>query len=700
VAVDIFTALERAVNPGAQRPCLAADIELVRFTSRWQGAHAVIHNPRSDTYIRLSGAQAELATSLDGTRSIEDLTRPAHPDTGIHPDLTTDLVTCLHQRGFLTTPWVDIYALTCERIAPRSARFLDRAWRWMRTATIHLPGAPRFVNALYAAGGRRLFAAPAQIPLILLLASGAAAFTVELHTGSRTLLTQPTAATAAAVLALGLVALFLHELAHALAIRHAGRRVLGAGFQLYLANPAFFINSNDMVMSGRKQRAVNAIAGPYAEAVLAGAAALGAALSGPTALGDVLFRFAGLSYVFILINLVPFIELDGYWLLTDLLDLPDLRPRALAFIRRELPDRLRSHHRLTRGEWGLTLFGLIGVLTAILALLLAWVFWSPVLWAIAAAAWQLGLTGQALLVLLAILILGPLTHGLADSARDLKPWARARLRAVRFRMQRRWRVEAAEMIAALPRVADLTAEDLNDLAGRVHRHRFSPGETLVRQGDAADAFYLLRRGRCALIEETRDGHESMIAPLGPGATLGDLALLEGTPHWATVRAQCSGEVFVLDAGTFQRLLAQTLTLPRSAPRPVKPVWTLAPFRHLEPAAVAELATGGTWVRISPGDHAIEQGDPGDTFYVVARGQLVAERNDTVVGSLHAGDFFGEAALLHDAPPTATVRALTPVLLFMTPRALFDRVIRSSFQNADLPPRLAPSAGSATPPSHQ
>jgi CRP-like cAMP-binding protein/Zn-dependent protease len=446
------------------------------------------------------------------------------------------------------------------------------------------------------------------------------------------------------------VALFLHELAHALAIRHAGRRVLGAGFQLYLANPVSFINSNDMVMSGRKQRAVNAIAGPYAEAVLAGAAALGAALSGPTALGDVLFRFAGLSYVFILINLVPFIEVDGYWLLTDLLDLPDLRPRALAFIRHELPDRLRSHHRLTRGEWGLTLFGLIGVLTAILALLLAWIFWSPVLWAIAAAAWQLGLTGQALLVLLAILILGPLTHGLADSARDLKPWARARLRAVRFRMQRRWRVEAAEMIAALPRVADLTAEDLNDLAGRVHRHRFSPGETLVRQGDAADAFYLLRRGRCALIEETRDGHESMIAPLGPGSTFGDLALLEGTPHWATVRAQCSGEVFVLDAGTFQRLLAQTLTLPRSAPRPVKPVWTLAPFRHLEPAAVAELATGGTWVRISPGEHAIEQGDPGDTFYVVARGQLVAERNDTVVESLHAGDFFGEAALLHDAPP--------------------------------------------------
>jgi CRP-like cAMP-binding protein/Zn-dependent protease len=701
VATDVFAALERALDPSAQRPRLAPDIELARFTSRWQGAHAVIHNPRADTYVRLSGAQAQLAASLDGSRSVSELMVAALADTGIRPDLTTELVACLYQKGFLTTPWVDTYALICERIAPRSARLLDRTWQWMRTATIQLPGAPRFVDALYTAGGRLLFSAPAQIPLALVLLAGAAAFTVELHAGSLTMLTRPTAAAASAVLVLGLVALFLHELAHALAIRHAGRRVLGAGFQLYLANPAFFINSSDMVMSGRKQRAVNAIAGPYAEAVVAGAAALGAAaLSGHTALGAVLFRFAGLSYVFILINLVPFVELDGYWLLTDLLDLPDLRPRALAFVRQELPDRIRSRHRLTRGEWGLTLFGLIGALTAIMALLLAWIFWSPVLWAVATGAWQLGLAGQVLLVLLAILILGPITHGLGDSARGLRPWVRARLRAARFRMQRGWRVEAAAMIAALPRTADLTAEDLNDLAGRVHRRRFSPGEALVRQGNAADAFYLLRSGRCALLEQTMDGHESMIAPLGPGSTFGDLALLEGTPHSATVRAQCAGQAFVMDAGVFQRLLAQTLTFSRSSPRPVRPVWTLAPFRHLEPAAVAELAAGGTWVRIAPGDHAIEQGATGDIFYVVARGQLAAERDGTVVGSLHAGDSFGETALLDDAPHTTTVRALTPTLLFVTSRALFDRVVRSSFQRTDVRTRLVASAGSATPPSQR
>ena len=240
-------------------------------------------------------------------------------------------------------------------------------------------------------------------------------------------------------------------------------------------------------------------------------------------------------------------------------------------------------------------------------------------------------------------------------------------------------------------------EDLNELAGRVRRRRFFPGETIVRQGTAPDAFYLIRRGRCALIEETMHGHELTITHLGPGSTFGDLALLDGTPASATVRAECAAEAFAIDIGTFQRLLAPALTRPASPP-PVTPVWTLAPFRHLNPAAATELAAG-TWTRIAPGDRVIQQGGPGDTFYVLARGQLQAERDGTVVRSLHAGDFFGETPLLHGVPHTATMRALTPALLFAIPQPLFNRVLRASFQRTDLTAHLVPT-DSPTPPSQQ
>jgi CRP-like cAMP-binding protein len=696
---DAFAALDAILDPGAQRPCLAPDVELVRFTSPWQGVHAVLHNPRERTYIRLSGVEAELIASLDGTRDVRDLTAGGLTDGGLQPDLIAELVAFLHRGGFLTAAWVDTYALLTERTAPPSTRSIDRAWRRMRTMTIEFPGAGRFVNAVYQAGGRLLFTGLAQVVLLVILVSGVAAFVVESQTRTYTVLGRPTTATAATLFVLGLVALFFHELGHGLAIRRAERRILGAGFQLYLLNPVFFIDSSDMVMAGRKERAVNAIAGPYAQAVVGSVAALGAWASPNPSLGHVLFRFAALTFVFTLVNFVPFLELDGYWLLTDLLDVPDLRPRSLAFLRYDLADRLRSRRKLGRGEWGLALFGVFGVAFTVVALVLGWVFWWPYLRAFATGLWDLGLAGKILLALLALLVLGPLAHGLGDATRSIGRWTRAQAAAARFRAERGWRVKAGAMIAALPQTADLSTEDLNDVAGRVRRRQVSAGEAIVRQGDPPDAFYLIRRGRCAVIEEAPGGGESVIARLDPGATFGELALLEGTPRSATVRAESPAEVLEVDIATFQRILAGTLALPRLAPSawPVTRVWALAPFRNLTLAAATELAANGAWLRVAPGEDVVREGEIGDTFYVVSSGQLDALRDGAHVGSLRAGDFFGEVALLHDAPRTATVRARTPARLFALPRRTFDQLLRASFDTGRLAPHPTAHTHSARVP---
>src|SRR5437762_3356349 len=71
-----------------------------------------------------------------------------------------------------------------------------------------------------------------------------------------------------------LVAAALHEFGHALAVKHAGRRVNGAGFQLYLGHPVFYVDSTDLLFGTRRQRALNAVVGLFIEAVLAGAVSL------------------------------------------------------------------------------------------------------------------------------------------------------------------------------------------------------------------------------------------------------------------------------------------------------------------------------------------------------------------------------------------------------------------------------------------
>jgi hypothetical protein len=78
-------------------------------------------------------------------------------------------------------------------------------------------------------------------------------------------------------------------------------------------------------------------------------------------LAAALWQFALVSYVGLLLNLNPLMEFDGYYVLSDLLEKPNLRPRALAWLGRELIPALRDPARL-RGHRLELLYGLSSVL--------------------------------------------------------------------------------------------------------------------------------------------------------------------------------------------------------------------------------------------------------------------------------------------------------------------------------------------------
>jgi putative peptide zinc metalloprotease protein len=653
---------------------------MARFTTRWGERYAIGHSPASGAYLRFDGDEADVIGACDGSHTVGELViEGLAGGAPLETEGVVDLVLLLRARHFLEEPPLDVYAAARQRLLRRRQRLAARAWRALRKQTIPIPRADAFTGRVYRLGGRLLFTPAATAVTAILLVVGLAAFVRVAQHGGYSVIGHVSTGTALSLLGLGLVALFIHEMSHALAVRRAGRRVVSAGFQLYLGHPAFFIDSTDLMLAPPRARAVNAMAGPYAEAVAAGMAAIGAWLA-PVGSVAVLFRFAGITYLNVLLNLIPFLELDGYWLFSDLLDVPRLRPRSFALLRDELPARLRGRRAaFTPSERGLAAFGVVGLLFTGAALVTAWTFWGPIARRLATATWHGGAGGKAVLVVLLVLIVGPIAHALGGLAAAAARWSRRRLADLRFRLQTSWRVEAVDLITSLPAIAELDDSDAADLAGRVGRRRVRPSEVVVREGSAADAFHVVRAGRFAVTERSADGGERPIRHLGPGEAFGELALLEGRPRTATVRAETAGELFVVDAGTFGRLLAPNLSSPLKAyERSLLEVWALPPFRHLSQGEVAEIAGRGEWVSYRPHETVVRQGELGDRFYVLGAGQAEVVIDRQRATTLRAGDHFGEIALLHAIPRTATVRTLTLARLFSLDAAAFTALLAGAF----------------------
>lgn len=101
------------------------------------------------------------------------------------------------------------------------------------------------------------------------------------------------------------------------------------------------------------------------------------------------------------------------------------------------------------------------------------------------------------------------------------------------------------------------------------------------------------------------------------------------------------------------------------------------FRPLSLVARSRVAEGMRERVVGAGDVLVRQGDPGDCFFVIASGTFDAVVDGVPVRSMGTGDGFGEIALLHDVPRTATVTAVEPGRVWEVPRSDFLAAVTGS-----------------------
>jgi len=98
-------------------------------------------------------------------------------------------------------------------------------------------------------------------------------------------------------------------------------------------------------------------------------------------------------------------------------------------------------------------------------------------------------------------------------------------------------------------LAYLDSKEMDAMIACMESRPCRKGDTIIRQGDPGDAFYILTVGA---IEVERDG--KFVTRLEKGTYIGEMALLSNRPRSATVRAVEEGELYCLPREAFTKIL--------------------------------------------------------------------------------------------------------------------------------------------------
>ena len=118
-------------------------------------------------------------------------------------------------------------------------------------------------------------------------------------------------------------------------------------------------------------------------------------------------------------------------------------------------------------------------------------------------------------------------------------------------------VVICELLRGMELFRHLTPTEITRTAEKMRRRRFAMNETIIREGEAGDAFFVISQGSVAVRRRASDGSERLLETLQAGTFFGERALMVDEPRNATCVAATDVETLVLDKVNFRQALEQS-----------------------------------------------------------------------------------------------------------------------------------------------
>lgn len=206
----------------------------------------------------------------------------------------------------------------------------------------------------------------------------------------------------------------------------------------------------------------------------------------------------------------------------------------------------------------------------------------------------------------------------------------------------------------------LSQSTINEIAKKLSIVSFQLGDTVIRAGKPAKAFYIVAFGRARLLFYTKDNKPITLAVLSKGDSFGEQFFFSHHLGEITVRAADNLTLLELSDTDFYWLVRKFPHFRKDLEERVKQqaefkfLRTLNLFSHLTLLEAQKLSQSIETIYLKQGEFLFHEGDLADVAYIIRSGSigLIKESaENTTLAILKSGDLCSEVALLYSSPHT-------------------------------------------------